>query len=184
MKKEITEEEYNYILTRLEFITAEKERLKTLSTTNNYIAHIQLAESFGELLINIKRENLKLDTTIKNAKKEFLETLNLSSKTKKDVSAAIENLINRLENTTIEEKTPELTQELLTMSVHYDSFQTMYTKVKQSIYQKQANTYLENYILTLEEESDTLRNRKYQYERTQKRKLLLKKSLLKSNSKI
>lgn len=54
MKKEITEEEYTAILKKLEFIAAEKERLQKLSHANNYIAHIQLAESFGELLINIK----------------------------------------------------------------------------------------------------------------------------------
>lgn len=175
MKKEITEEEYNYILTRLEFIATEKERLKALSTTNNYIAHIQLAESFGELLINIKRENLKLDNIIKKAKKEFLENLNISIKTKEDLDIEIENLINCLENTSIEDKTPEVTPELLVISAHYEPFQTLYTTIKKSIYKKQANTYLENYILTLEQEGDTLRNKKYQYERTQKRKSLFKK---------
>ena len=42
----------------------ERDLLENMSNTNNYLAHIKLPNSFGELLINIIRDNKKIDNNI------------------------------------------------------------------------------------------------------------------------
>lgn len=76
MKKIITEEEYDYALARIDFIMNEKTLLEKLSKTKIYNAHINLPGTFGELIINIKRENDKIDNAIKSIKNKFLALLN------------------------------------------------------------------------------------------------------------
>ena len=65
MRKGISsKEEYFDLIDRLKFIDRERELLEKLSNTNNYNAHIKLPNSFGELLINIIRENNHINESI------------------------------------------------------------------------------------------------------------------------
>ena len=74
MKKNIKREKYENAIARIDFIYREKELLECMSRNKIYNAHIDLPGTFGELLINIIRENKKINNLINELENSFLQS--------------------------------------------------------------------------------------------------------------
>lgn len=167
MKQEITEEDYKKIIDRLTFIENEKRLLETLNKEGTYQAHITLSASFGELIINLKRENEYLDRTIKLEKKLFLEEFSTNKELYKMLKEKIEQLIASL---SLEKPIHSIDDpEFFVISNNYPSFLSFIERVKELTSKKSANNFLLNYIRELDEEQDSMLSQKFQYERKRKK---------------
>ena len=82
-KKQITEEEYQEILRRLNEIEAIKESLKLAVKVQKYKAHFPLAGNFEELLINLTRNNHEIDAKLNLVIKQFLNSITANKEIKK-----------------------------------------------------------------------------------------------------
>ena len=91
MKKNITREEYENALVRIDFIYREKELLECMSRNKIYNAHIDLPGTFGELLINIIRENKNINNLINELENSFLQ----SFKKDKKLYISLKNKLNK-----------------------------------------------------------------------------------------
>lgn len=80
-RKIISKEDYQTANYQLEMIQREKDKLAYLSETGTYQAHIKLAKTFEELLINLSRANTELDSLIKLTVKKIISELNLENTT-------------------------------------------------------------------------------------------------------
>lgn len=168
MKEKITEEKYQKILERLSFIAGEKLALETLVENKKYIAHLQLANNFEELLININRNNIEIDREIERTILIFLENNVINEKIKQELRKMID-----LYQITIEIKTPIEEQdeplEFTSINAHYPGFQEVSTVIKDGIAKKKANNFLKEYIMNLQKEEETLQTQKNRYEKQVKK---------------
>lgn len=177
MKEKITEEEYQKILERLSFIAEERKTLETLVESKKYIAHLQLANNFEELLINIHRNNNEIDREIERTILTFLENNVINKKIKQELRKMINSYQNSLEIKTLPEEQSE-PLEFTSIESHYPGFQEVSITIKDGVAKKKANNFLKEYIINLQKEDETLQIRKNIYEneiRRQKRKTILPK---------
>lgn len=94
-KKTISEEEYQYAFYQLDMIQKEKDKLAYLSETGAYQAHIKLAKTFEELLINLSRANTELDSLIKLATKKIISELNIKEPTHKTLNKELKLFLTK-----------------------------------------------------------------------------------------
>ena len=181
MRKGISsKEEYFDLIDRLKFIDRERELLEKLSNTNNYNAHIKLPNSFGELLINIIRENNHINESIniiiqgmlinyKNNKDEF-------KKINDNITKFVDYLRNYNKNVFPKDIEPVI------ILNDYPAFTKAMYEIYELIKRKQANSYLYSYVISLENEQQELLKRKNKYEKQTKKVKKYKESLELDNS--
>ena len=162
-----SKEEYFDLIDRLKFIDRERELLEKLSNTNNYNAHIKLPNSFGELLINIIRENNHINESIniiiqgmlinyKNNKDEF-------KKINDNITKFVDYLRNYNKNVFPKDIEPVI------ILNDYPAFTKAMYEIYELIKRKQANSYLYSYVISLENEQQELLKRKNKYEKQTKK---------------
>lgn len=140
--------------------------------TKRYQCHIPLTETLDELQLAIKKQNENLDLQLNKIKKEFLFSINYNSKLTKSQNIDLATLIEIYLNSTPTKQ--NMPSNLTTLP----NFSNFYQQISELISIKNANLFLENYILKLQaEESIALKIKKY-YEKNAK-KSLPKKRLLK-----
>lgn len=158
MKNEMTKNQYELIIERLDYIKGEQANLEKIG----------LADSFEELLLNINRDNNKVDEKISKLLKVFLVETNIrDNQIKEKVKDTIGFLIMDLEANELTESLKEPV-ELVSICSHYPNFRLVYEKIKEEIERKKANNYLKDYIIKLCEEETSLQRQKFQYEKEQK----------------
>ena len=167
----ITDTEYQEILERLDFINNERQLLKSLSEQNNYNAHIELPNSFDELIIVLKREIQKNESYINFKKKEFLSRFSLSKSLKLKLEDKIEQLIFQCFNGQYLAKEKRLDSEVIPILMNYPGFEEFLEDILK-VANKQANDlYLLEYFNGLQIEQTELIKKKYVYEKQQRKKL-------------
>lgn len=174
MKKQsiITEENYQKALEKLEFIKNEEIKLEKISKDNQY-------DNLKEFIINLKRQNSKLDSQINFLQKEFLQKEFLQNfYDNKIIYEKIENKINQLIFLLATDSVNDLDTELLPMLKNYPTFKAVFEELKELISIKKANTQLLNYINDLQTEKNNMLTIKTTYEKQHKpkRKILKKKN--------
>lgn len=162
--KRISEEEYQEILRQLDEIMKIREDLKTAVEVQRYKAHFPLAEDFGELLINLIRNNHEIDREIDFTIKSFLKTLPPNKKIKEEITEMIYARKEMLEEKKVVETTP-MPKEFIAITSHYPEFETTYTLIQDGINKKNANNFLISQMQTLQERFDTLQAQKSEYEK-------------------
>lgn len=163
-KKQITEEEYQEIIKRLDEIEAIKETLKLSVEVQKYKAHFPLAGNFEELLINLKRNNHEIDAKLDLAIKQFLNSITANKEIKKKIGMIITTQREMLE-TKNEIQAAEMPAEFASITAHYPGFQQIYTTMQDEINKKHANNYLMEKVEILQNQFDTLLSQKIQYEK-------------------
>ena len=108
MKKNITREEYENAIERIDFIYREKELLECMSRNKIYNAHIDLPGTFGELLINIIRENKNINNLINELENSILRRKKLLSN---------ENYVNKAPKELVEKEKQTLEEEIKKLEV-------------------------------------------------------------------
>lgn len=176
MKKIFSEEEYQEILKQLDEIMKIREDLKTAVEVQRYKAHFPLAEDFGELLINLIRNNHDIDREIDLAIKNFLKTLPPNKKIKDEISSIIYSKKEMLEKRK-EVDSASMPEEFITITSHYPKFQTTYTLIQDGINKKNANNYLIEQMQILQDRFDTLQIQKSEYEKQNREKQRQKKKI-------
>ena len=179
MKKEITLEEYNHALERLEFIQSEQDLLKQIKETPNFQPHIKFPNSFIELIINLKKENDNLDSQINLLKKRFLHSFSDNKKIYEKVESKLEQLIFILNNEDLNNSINTLDTELLPILNNYPTFDKLFQELKELTSKKIANNHLFNYINSLQEERDHMITVKAIYEKQQRKRSKQKKLIKK-----
>lgn len=175
MKKEITLEEYNKALERLEFIQREQNLLKQIKENQNFQPHIKFSNNFAELIINLKKEIDWIDIQINLSKKNFLKNFSDNKKICKKIESTLEHLIFLLCNEELSNSINQFDTELLPILNNNSSFDELIQDLKELTSKKIANTYLFNYINSLQEEHDRMITIKTTYEKQQKKKIKFKK---------
>lgn len=170
MKKEITLEEYNYALERLNFIENEQNLLKKIKETTNFQPHIKFPNSFIELIIILKKENDNLNRQINFTKKYFLQRFSDNKKVYEKIESKLDQLIFFLENDKLPSSINILDTELIPILNNYPSFDEIFITLKELTSKKVANTHIFNYINALEEERERMITIKTTYEKQHKPK--------------
>lgn len=91
----VSEEEYQSALLQLSNIMREKERLKCLNESGNYNAHIQLGSSFEESLINLKRNNMRIDQNLELYRKSILSEFLATTRSDFDIIEKLDFIIEQ-----------------------------------------------------------------------------------------
>lgn len=172
--QQISEEEYQEILKQLDEIMKIREDLKTAVEVQRYKAHFPLAEDFGELLINLIRNNHDIDREIDLAIKNFLKTLPPNKKIKDEISSIIYSRKEMLEERK-EVESASMPEEFIAITSRYPKFQTTYTLIQDGINKKNANNYLIEQMQILQDRFDTLQIQKSEYEKQNSEKQKQKK---------
>lgn len=175
-KKQITEEEYQEILRRLNEIEAIKESLKLAVKVQKYKAHFPLAGNFEELLINLTRNNHEIDAKLNLVIKQFLNSITANKEIKKEIGMIITTQREMLEAKK-EVQVTEMPAEFASITAHYPGFQQLYTTIQDEINKKHANNYLIEKVEILQSQFDTLLSKKIQYEKQNKGKTTQKRKI-------
>lgn len=175
-KKQITEEEYQEILRRLNEIEAIKESLKLAVKVQKYKAHFPLAGNFEELLINLTRNNHEIDAKLNLVIKQFLNSITANKEIKKEIGMIITTQREMLEAKK-EVQVTEMPAEFASITAHYPGFQQLYTTIQDEINKKHANNYLIEKVEILQSQFDTLLGKKIQYEKQNKGKTTQKRKI-------
>ena len=175
-KKQITEEEYQEILRRLNEIGAIKESLKLAVKVQKYKAHFPLAGNFEELLINLTRNNHEIDAKLNLVIKQFLNSITANKEIKKEIGMIITTQREMLEAKK-EVQVTEMPAEFASITAHYPGFQQLYTTIQDEINKKHANNYLIEKVEILQSQFDTLLGKKIQYEKQNKGKTTQKRKI-------
>lgn len=149
-KKTISEEEYQYAFYQLDMIQKEKDKLAYLSETGAYQAHIKLAKTFEELLINISRSNTELDSLIKLTAKKIISELNFEEPTNKTLNKELKLFLTK--NINFDELSFIVNingKILINPEITFDDFIIKSLNLQN---QKTANQQLFDYIKSLTEE--------------------------------
>lgn len=175
----ITTEDYNEILKRLEFINQEQANLQKINEQNTYTAHLKLPNNFNELILFLTRNIHQTEQTIKFETKKFLTTLSLPKNQQQILETQINQLIqNRLAEQKLSKKrNPNL--ELIPSLTNYPSTEEFLNRIFDLTSQQNSNLYLLKYISDLQTEQTELSQKKFLYEKQQKK---LKKKLKKISS--
>lgn len=173
-EKKFSEEEYQEILKQLDEIMKIREDLKIAVEVQRYKAHFPLAEDFGELLINLIRNNHDIDREIDLAIKNFLKTLPPNKKIKDEISSIIYSRKEMLEERK-EVESASMPEEFIAITSHYPKFQTTYTLIQDGINKKKANNYLIEQMQILQDRFETLQIQKSEYEKQNSEKPKQKK---------
>lgn len=173
-EKKFSEEEYQGILKQLDEIMKIREDLKTAVEVQRYKAHFPLAEDFGELLINLIRNNHDIDREIDLAIKNFLKSLQTKKEIKEKLSVII-NYQREILEAKKELETTETPAELTSIAAHHPEFQTVYITIQDGINKKNANNYLIEQMQILQDRFDTLQIQKSEYEKQNSEKPKQKK---------
>ena len=156
--KKISEEEYFSSLLQLSKIEQEKEKLKYLSTSGTYCAHIQLMSRFDELLIQLKRANLAIDIELDLCRKRLLVQLTGDIISCSKVLEKVDSMIEDVENT------------LVFLPDHLMFLKPTLAQIRYLNHQKEGNQYLISYITDLQKTEETCIKTKLRYEKTNRRK--------------
>ena len=175
-KKQITEEEYQEILRRLNEIEAIKESLKLAVKVQKYKAHFPLAGNFEELLINLTRNNHEIDAKLNLVIKQFLNSITANKEIKKEIGMIITTQREMLEAKK-EVQVTEMPAEFASITAHYPGLQQLYTTIQDEINKKHANNYLIEKVEILQSQFDTLLGKKIQYEKQNKGKTTQKRKI-------
>lgn len=175
-KKQITEEEYQEILRRLNEIEAIKESLKLAVKVQKYKAHFPLAGNFEELLINLTRNNHEIDAKLNLVIKQFLNSITANKEIKKEIGMIITTQREMLEAKK-EVQVTEMPAEFASITAHYPGFQQLYTTIQDEINKKHANNYLIEKVEILQSQFDILLGKKIQYEKQNKGKTTQKRKI-------
>ena len=164
----ITKEEYQQILDRLDYIQTERNNLKKINQNPHYCAHIQLPETFPELILKLERDNKLLNHDLKTEKNKFLTPFLYSKNIYTILENKIDYLITVLKNNCnfciMEDP------ELVSIKNNYPTFESFYQNIRDIISKKEANTFLLNYIKDLDREEQLLITQKQKYEKRNKKK--------------
>lgn len=168
MKKNITREEYENALVRIDYIYREKELLECMSRNKNYNAHIDLPGTFGELLINIIRENNKINNLINEVGNSFLQPF----KKNKKLYISLKNKFNEFNKIVLNDNSnsfPKGEDNLVVADLmSYESFKKISHELFELLKRKQGNSSLYSYVISLDEELQKMLTIKNKYENSNK----------------
>lgn len=171
MKKEITLEEYNNALERLQFIENEEAYLETVRKNNHY-------PDSPEFIIVLKREINKIDSQIKFLKKRFLQNFSENKKLYEMIDSKLEQLIFFLCNQGLSQSIDIMDTELLPVLNNYPDFDELFQDLKELAGKKIVTTCLFNHMNSLLEERDRMITIKTLYEKQHRpKKKVIKKKL-------
>lgn len=174
--KKISEEEYQEILKQLDEIMKIREDLKLAVEVQKYKAHFPLSDDFGELLINLIRNNHEIDREIDLVIKNFLKTLPPNKKTREEISSIIYSRKEILEEKN-EVKTTSMPKEFIAITSQYPRFQTTYTLIQDGINKKNANNFIIEQAQRLQDRFDNLQIKKTEYEKQKNEKSKQRKKI-------
>ena len=164
MKKNITREEYENAIARIDYIYREKELLECMSRNKIYNAHIDLPGTSGELLINIIRENNKINNLINEIGNSFLQ----SFKKNKKLYISLKNEFNEFNKIVLNDNSnrfPKAEDNLVVADLmQYESFKKISHELFELLKRKQGNSSLYSYVISLDEELQKMLTIKNKYE--------------------
>ena len=164
MKKNITREEYENALVRIDFIYREKELLECMSRNKIYNAHIDLPGTFGEFLINIIRENKNINKLINELENSFLKPF----KKDKKLYISLKNKLNEFNEILLNynsNRFPKAEDNLVVADLmQYESFKKISHELFELLKRKQGNSSLYSYVISLDEELQKMLTIKNKYE--------------------
>lgn len=170
MKEIISEERYQEVLRELADIENERKLLEKANLHSDSEVHVPLATTFAELILNIRRENLFLDSEIKRAKLTFLKNFRESKHLYYTIESKIDILVEMME----QYENNEEAREAIPTICNEQGFEVFYGNVQNLISKKEANNDLLGYVESLEEKKDNLLVEKSAYEKRNKKKVFFK----------
>ena len=164
MKKNITKEEYENAIARIEFIYREKELLECMSRNKIYNAHIDLPGTFGELLINIIRENKNINNLINELENSFLQSFRKDKRLYKSLKNKFDEF-NKIVLNDNSNKFPKAEDNLVVADLmQYETFKKISHELFELLKRKQGNISLYGYVISLDEELQKMLTIKNKYE--------------------
>lgn len=156
----ISEEEYLEALNRLTFINQERNLLKSQNKDQIYFAHINLPDTFGELLIDLNRQNFIIDQQIEHLKKDYLEKYKSFPNSFSMFDECVHLIESKLENVSSKDINPTFPS----------SISPFVKELEELLEKRHAQQYLLDYIKNLEKEEIHLKKIVSKYEKQSKRK--------------
>lgn len=135
-----------------------------MSRNKIYNAHIDLPGTFGELLINIIRENKKINNLINELENSFLQ----SFKKDKRLYKSLKNEFDEFKKIVLNDNSnrfPKAEDNLVVADLmQYESFKKISHELFELLKRKQGNSSLYSYVISLDEELQKMLTIKNKYE--------------------
>ncbi|MBQ8681977.1 MAG: hypothetical protein IJ509_03600 [Bacilli bacterium] len=174
MKKEnkiVTEIEYQEILNRLDAIEEERGLLKSFDFQEIYNNHVEMFNSFDEVIIALKRKKFFIEYEIELERRRYLSNLILTDELKLRLETEIKQLIFQCLLTDNSLDNDNLDTVFIPILMNYPDFRDFLDKILDLTSKQVSNLYLLEYVMALQIEQEKLLSKKSKYEKHQKKTL-------------